>query len=372
MAFPDGWTKRWPININADSVTTGLVSDWPCLVTDQHFPAAAWANLQATGADLRFSSDEAGLTELYYDAPRLDVAGQEAHLYVRVPSLLASEDTVIYGWCGNAGASAPSAAWKQNTYQSDIVGWWPMEEGTGITVGDRTSNANHGTMTNMDPGTDWVQDANGDWAIDFDGTNDCIDLGTNVMNGLSDYTVLAYVYGADGAFAKDRAIFGYWTAGANQQLACWMDNYTPDRWGMALRDSGFTIEIGYGGTATEKIWTHLGLRWDGDVSDAVSIYVDGVNVTSAISGSGGGAILTSGANNLIGADQDRGNWMGRIAHIAVGDSLTSDEIACHHLMLSDPATWATAGALESTGAGGPYLYHGRALGRIGPSMAGVR
>ena len=111
MAFPDGWGYKWPIAINADSVISSPVADWPCLVTDAHFPAGAWAQMQATGADLRFSLDEAGATELYYDAPRLSVSGTSAHLYVAVPSLASGADTTIYGWVGNAEATAPSAAW---------------------------------------------------------------------------------------------------------------------------------------------------------------------------------------------------------------------------------------------------------------------
>ncbi len=39
---------------------------------------------------------------------------------------------------------------------------------------------------------------------------------------------------------------------------------------------------------------------------------------------------------------------------------------------TDRAAVVQVGALQALGAGGPYLYHGRALGRIGPSMAGVR
>jgi len=46
MAFPDGWSHQWAIPINADSVITSAVTDWPCLVTDAYFPAGAWALVQ--------------------------------------------------------------------------------------------------------------------------------------------------------------------------------------------------------------------------------------------------------------------------------------------------------------------------------------
>lgn len=63
MAFPDGWGYRWPIAIHADSVITSPVSAWPCLITDVHFPAGAWAHMNADASDLRFSSDGGALPD---------------------------------------------------------------------------------------------------------------------------------------------------------------------------------------------------------------------------------------------------------------------------------------------------------------------
>lgn len=367
MAFPDGWTKRWAININADSVTTGVVTDWPCLVTDAHFPADAWANLQATGADLRFSSDEAGLTELYYDTPRLDVAGQKAHLYVRVPSLLASEDTVIYGWCGNASATAPSAAWMQNTYHADIAAWWPMEEGTGITVGDRTANANHGTMTNMDPATDWVQDANGDWYLDFDGSgNNRIEISDSPELDFLGNRMSAVVWTSTGT-ATGRWLLGKTYNATHVYPYCqWLTHYVVSGF-----FTNFRIGSSYASSAKDYFtsgWHLYSVVWNGS-----NVYWHRDN--SLFDSAGAGFSVTDRPYSvLIGANASYGeDYDGEIGAVALfSDAISADEIACHHLMLSDPATWATAGALESVAAGGPYLYHGRALGRIGPSMAGVR
>ena len=149
MAFPDGWRYRWPIAIHAHSVITSPVSAWPCLVTDVHFPAGAWAQMNADASDLRFSSDEAGLSELYYDAPRISVAGQSAHLYVQVPTLASTEDTTIWAWVGNAEATAPSAAWKRNTYSNAFAACYHFEEaiwnGTTGEVKNAVADSNHGT-----------------------------------------------------------------------------------------------------------------------------------------------------------------------------------------------------------------------------------
>jgi hypothetical protein len=58
------------------------------------------------------------------------------------------------------------------------VGWWcpsldDAGNGTGV-LNDLTGNSNEGTLTNMDPATDWVADTSsgGVRALDFDGVND--------------------------------------------------------------------------------------------------------------------------------------------------------------------------------------------------------
>lgn len=64
-----------------------------------------------------------------------------------------------------------------------LVGYWSAWLGSsGYRLLDRTRYANHGTLTNMDAGTDWVgttiQGRSG-YALDFDGSNDYIELQTN-------------------------------------------------------------------------------------------------------------------------------------------------------------------------------------------------
>lgn len=50
---------------------------------------------------------------------------------------------------------------------------------TGLTLRDWSGRRNHGTLTNMDAGTDWVA-SQGRYALDFDGSNDYVSLATNI------------------------------------------------------------------------------------------------------------------------------------------------------------------------------------------------
>lgn len=69
-----------------------------------------------------------------------------------------------------------------------IVGCWsPSLGATGYRLMDRTPCDNHGTLTNMDAGTDWVAKPPRGLCLDYDGVNDYTDYGTQVNLGGATY-----------------------------------------------------------------------------------------------------------------------------------------------------------------------------------------
>ena len=58
-----------------------------------------------------------------------------------------------------------------------IGAWCPSLGPTGSRFHDFSRYGNWGTLTNMDPPTDWVVDG-GQYSLDFDNTNDYVDLGS--------------------------------------------------------------------------------------------------------------------------------------------------------------------------------------------------
>lgn len=77
------------------------------------------------------------------------------------------------------------------------VGAWAMCLGpTGSRLHDFSGRQNWGTLTNMDAATDWVV-SGGRYALDFDGSNDEIDYGTNVsLAGEKRVSFSAWIYRA--------------------------------------------------------------------------------------------------------------------------------------------------------------------------------
>jgi type II secretory pathway pseudopilin PulG len=88
---------------------------------------------------------------------------------------------------------------RTNADNGGIVGCWKLDETSGTTAADSSGNDNNGTLVNMTPATDWVTGQIGG-ALDFDGTDDYVDLGTysSLNFGSSGpFTVAAWVKTTD-------------------------------------------------------------------------------------------------------------------------------------------------------------------------------
>lgn len=87
-------------------------------------------------------------------------------------------------WIGDAYAHGPGECAPEYAGLWDgLVGCWVPQMGpTGNRLLDLSGYGNHGTLTNMDPATDWVPGPNG-WALDFDGSDDYVTCGaTHTIN----------------------------------------------------------------------------------------------------------------------------------------------------------------------------------------------
>jgi len=87
----------------------------------------------------------------------------------------------MHGWKRNP--KAPSSLWDGLVLDGAFAGLHP---GT-TRFADGSGLGNDGTLTNMDPATDWVWVPElGRWALDFDGSNDYVYLGTSsALNPIS-------------------------------------------------------------------------------------------------------------------------------------------------------------------------------------------
>ena len=97
----------------------------------------------------------------------------------------------------NYARTPAQIAWDYN--RGKPIGWWKMDEGEGTAVHDESGSGNHGTMTNMDAGSDWVE-GKYNKALDFDGTDDYISIpdANQYDFGINDFSLSAWVYRPSG------------------------------------------------------------------------------------------------------------------------------------------------------------------------------
>ena len=155
MAFPTGWGRRCALVIQSSKVTD-TETNFPVLVTEDTLPSeifdadGSYPALNG-GGDIRFSSDEAGNTQLACEIEQFvtdnNPANGKAAVWVKVPSMSSSSNTTIYIWYNKAGESQPAegdaygkhAVWDSNYKMVQHMNQDPSG-GAGCII-DSTSNS---------------------------------------------------------------------------------------------------------------------------------------------------------------------------------------------------------------------------------------
>lgn len=86
-------------------------------------------------------------------------------------------------------ASVPKgtpAANKDSSQYIDLIGWYPMNEGSGTSASEVVSDTHHGTLT----GATWLEDEARHHVVDFDGTDDKVEISASLIaSALTDFSV---------------------------------------------------------------------------------------------------------------------------------------------------------------------------------------
>ena len=157
----DSDISDFPVGILIES-STGFMSG---------LGAADWQNLHATVDG----------TECYVEVERWNASNEVAVLWVRVPLVSSSADTVIKITTGTANTSYVGETGDtpaQNVWENDFVAVYHMSQdpsGGEDCILDSTSNGLHGTPQGSMTSDDLVDGAFGS-AIDFDGSDDYIEF----------------------------------------------------------------------------------------------------------------------------------------------------------------------------------------------------
>lgn len=139
-----GYAYKAPVTIDHTKVSGGAdLSDFPVLVSVT-LPAAHVTS--ASGYDIVFTANSAGTVALDWEIESYNATTGELLAWVRIPTLSASVDTVIYAFYGNSAVT---------TDQSNKAGVWSAThslvehfgDGTTLSAADSSGNTAAGTIT---------------------------------------------------------------------------------------------------------------------------------------------------------------------------------------------------------------------------------
>ena len=176
--------------------------------------------------------------------------------------------------------------------RANLVGHWPLDDGSGTTARDSSGNGNNGTLMG-DP--KWVAGQLGG-ALSFDGTQDYVDCGSNSSLHPTDAITMAAWFMIDSGVSHNCFIMSF-GGGWNDPgyHIFYHSGYNAFRPG--LQRAGEKTE--FDNTAPSKDeWHHIALTWDTHGDKVMRLYIDGE--PQPVTGTFNGPIGTPGYNYWIG------------------------------------------------------------------------
>lgn len=190
----------------------------------------------------------------------------------------------------------------------DIVnsGYWTFDETSGSTASDSSGNENNGSVY----GASWTSSGKMDGALDFDGSNDYVEL-PGIINPVDDkFTASAWV--RLDTSSGDHVIFQQDGTGGRSWITRKSNGTLQSYIGGGYTNSTGTLSVGQ--------WHHVAVTYDGTT---VRLWLDGI-----LDGSSNRSGESSTGNILVGKHKSLGKyWNGKIDNVRIFNyKLDSEEI----------------------------------------------
>src|SRR3989344_3524924 len=308
-------------------------TDWPLTIALGYGPQAADADLKtvanggyvqnSSGYDIRPYSDSALTTALTFELVNYDGVNGKLEMYVKIPTLSASTDTVIYLAFGDSGISTDGSSTA--TWDSSFKGVWHLPDGTTLGALDSTSNNNDGTITTPTATTGQI-----DGGASFNGTSDIITAGSATsLDDLGPLTFSAWIRPNSMGEANGGIVMGKSNGTGDLRFNFAGTNALSLGKDYATTDLNRTTS---NSTVTMSAWNYVVVTWDGSATATnILIYVNGAETTYQTTTNGVGAIQSDAALNF-----NIGNLSG-LFHTFDG---VIDEVKVSNVARS--ASWITA------------------------------
>ncbi|GEM_PF-1992698 len=339
------------ITIPAAKVSGGAnLSNFPVLISHTDIDIATIANggkaASGSGEFIFTSSD--GTTSLPYEIETYSATTGQFIGWVNVTTLSATADTYIYMYYGGAASGATNQQ-KTATWNTAYQGVWHFPNGTTLTAGDSTSNANNGTINGTITATAGQIDgaATATWsASNYISVADSssVEFNTGNVITISGWIKLNNITGFQTIAAKGRT-----SLGISQK-----SNY-------AIRNNGGQAEFYYrnSGDTQFNVWQTTSSILTASTSTYVTVtytFATGSSIVMYVNGSSqGGSWITNAGNDAPYVDTAQ-LWFGTINNTgALAEALTGplDEVR-----ISNSARSAGWIATEYTNQSSPRTFYG--------------
>ena len=220
---------------------------------------------------------------------------------------------------------------------------WHFDEGSGLAAADATSNSNDGTIS----GATWVEGDFFSRSLDFDGTDDYVEVTGSAslnLNNATNFTIEAWInpdtYGGGLARILSKTGVEIFLDSATEAVFVTID-------GNVASDT-VESDIGSLPTTFSDKWYHIAVTYDDGqaVGSKTKIYIDGQDVTKAGSDAVNGFVVDDTADLYIGNDTAGGGgnpFDGQIDEIGFyeGTTKTLVQIQADALITSREVTVST-------------------------------
>jgi hypothetical protein len=331
-ASGNNWNYRKTITINESMVPgSTTLTDFPVLIsltdTDLRTTGNGGSVGKSDGTDIVFTSSD-GVTKLSHELERYISTTGELIAWVEVSSLLATTNTTLYMYYGNASATDQQDV--SGTWSNGFGGVWHTPDGTTLSANDSTSNNNDGTINGPTATTGKID---GGASI---ATNQYIAVSSAASINIPTGTWETW-FNTNTLASGDYARLFYKDAGGTRAFEVYIRNgqlYT-EIFANNHYSTNTTTTISTG------TWYHVAGTYDGDV---LRIYLNGTseNPNSAPSTN----MTTTGGSFGIGraVGDTFAPYSGKLDEVRISSSVRSaDWLATEYNNQNNPATYVSFG-----------------------------
>ena len=166
--------------------------------------------------------------------------------------------------------ASSACAYPKIINPASLVGWWPMEEGSGTTTQDRSGNGGPGTL-NASPAWDVGRFGRG---LTFNGSSSYLNSARSPVTGSGSWSISAWIKTSSLGARRDICDFGAGVSPTNAGVFFFLS--TSNRVSLDLTNVGGPTSTA---TVTDGRWHHVAAV---NSSGSVRLYVDGSQSGSAV------------------------------------------------------------------------------------------